>query len=435
MTQLHQPMPSRAPKAAQTGLLSEILCPNCWHKFPPEDLLFISRHDAMVGDDIAGPVAYRRFLPSRFNITGDALDPMGVVSQQIACPRCHLEIARPLIEMLPFFISIVGAAGSGKSYLLASMIWQLRSQAARLGFTLTDGDPKANYELQRYEELLFMNAHPDRPVALRKTVRDGHELYQTVTLDEQSQTFPKPFQFTIAPVAHHPNAQQFPYRSMVLYDNAGEDFLPGEDKTNAPVTLHLAESAAVMFVFDPTQDARFRPLCNKNDPQLTSGIRNSKDHTLSRQEVIFNEMVARIRKYKGLGQGEQHTRPLIMILAKADTWLDIPEFTDEPITNEPDAGLDLPAIAKVSDHVREVLKNRCPEIVHAAEAFSSHVVYIPVSSLGCSPELVTSANDSFLGIRPQNIKPRWVTTPMLWALAKSVPGMVPLSIHNKADRA
>ena len=62
-------------------------------------------------------------------------------------------------------------------------------------------------------------------------------------------------------------------RVLCVYDNAGEHFSPGEESASSPVTQHLARSAAVVFLYDPTQDPRFRAACRglSEDPQLARG--------------------------------------------------------------------------------------------------------------------------------------------------------------------
>jgi hypothetical protein len=411
-------------------LLAEIICPNCWHRSVPERLLFIERHDSLLGDDVVGGSAYRRFLPTRFNLAGNAIDARGIECQDLACPRCHLQIARPLIELQPLFISIVGAPASGKSYFLAAMNWEMRSRAAQLGIVYADGDPAANIELQRYEESLFLSANGDLPIEIRKTEESGSELYQTIRLDGQIQSFPRPFVFSITPAADHPRREDpnFPYRSVVLYDNAGESFRPGADSAQTPMTQHVAQSAAILFLFDPTQDARFRQRCRSDDPQLKYGLRpDLPDEKLLRQEILLNELASRVRKFKGLGQAERHRRPLIVILAKADIWIDLIDASidAEPIITDPSPRLDIPAIHAMSDRCRQLMRDLCPEIVSAAEGFSRQVLYIPVSALGTSPELVQLPGRRFYGIRPRNVKPKWVAAPLLWSLAHNVPDLIP----------
>ena len=78
---------------------------------------------------------------------------------------------------------------------------------------------------------------------------------------------------------------------MCLYDNAGEHFQAGADQSAAPVTHHLEQSRVVMFLYDPTQDPRFREKCRplSNDPQLQSVVRTQ------RQETILTETALRVR--------------------------------------------------------------------------------------------------------------------------------------------
>ena len=410
------------------SLLAQLTCPNCCQRVAPDQLLFIARHESLVGDPVAGATAYRRFRPSRFNTGGDALDPRGTPCHQVACPHCHLEIARPLLELPAFFLSIVGAPASGKSYFLAAMTWEMRNHCPRLGLTFADGDPAANHELQRYEQTLFMNGEPDTPVALRKTEVQGEQLYQSIEFDGQPQTFPRPFLFTARP--HHDDQGSTSKEArrplaVVLYDNAGEHFLPGEDRVATPVTLHVARSAAICFLFDPTQDARFRSRCRADDPQLQHGARPGAETAGTRQETILNEMIARVRRYRGLRETERHNRPLIMILAKADIWLPEAMLVDEPLTADESPRLDTKRVEDASAQSRQILQTHCPEVVAAAEAFSPQVTYVPVSSLGCSPELVDRGEQSFYGIRPAHIQPRWVTVPMLCALHKTAPHLLP----------
>lgn len=414
-------------------LLSTVTCPNCWEQFPPEQLLFVAQHADLVGDDVAGPEAYRRFLPMDFSVSGNAIDARGMECADLACPRCHLVVSRPLVELAPRFISTIGAPASGKSYFLAVSTWQMRTQAARFKLTYADGDAAANQQLQQYEELLFLNGNADQPVEIRKTEEHGAQLHQTVLLDGQRRTFPRPFVFTINPARNHPQIDntRFPRHSLVLYDNAGEHFLPGRDEPGSPVTLHVARSAALLFVFDPTQDPRFREECrDSNDPQLRQGARPDREAPLMRQEMILREVASRIRRQKGLSQTQQHQVPLLIVLAKADIWQDLIDLDleSEPILEQPGGGaaINIERLQDVSNRCRSLMEAFCPEIVTAAEDLSPEVRFIPVSALGRSPEVVERDGRTFYGIAPRDIRPRWATVPMLWALSRIAPAAVPV---------
>src|SRR5690606_5447676 len=122
----------------------------------------------------------RRFLPSRFDPVGRALDVRGEPCHALACPHCHLTYPRDLLELPTTFLSIVGAPGSGKSYFLTSSMWSLRrSLASQFLVSFEDADPDANLKLQDYEQRLFFNDNPRGLVALPKTELDG-DLYEQV---------------------------------------------------------------------------------------------------------------------------------------------------------------------------------------------------------------------------------------------------------------
>ena len=70
---------------------------------------------------------------------------------------------------------------------------------------------------------------------------------------------PKPFLFSLRPGPGHPAGQSPDLcRVLCLYDNPGEHFDTGADKTDQQTTRHLARSQVLIYLFDPTQDPRFR---------------------------------------------------------------------------------------------------------------------------------------------------------------------------------
>ncbi|MBI4613854.1 MAG: hypothetical protein HY720_09610 [Planctomycetes bacterium] len=65
--------------------------------------------------------------------------------------------------------------------------------------------------------------------------------------------------------------------------------------------------------------------------------------------------------------------------------------------------------------VRVLLQETCPEIVGAAEAFSRHVLYVPVTALGHAPD---KGEDGAFAVRPRDIRAQWVAVPFLYVLAQ-----------------
>jgi len=421
------------PGTNRLSLLPQITCPHCWHEFTPEDSLWVSEHPDLVGDAKLGDMHAIRFLPSRFSPEGDAIDAEGYRATRLACPNCHLEVARPLFQLPAIFYSILGAPACGKSYFLASMTWHLRQMLpSRFKVSLNDADALANARLHAYEEQQFLNSNPDELVSIAKTETQG-DMYDQVQMGDHSITLPRPFLFTLQPTASHPNHSRAKAMSRVicLYDNAGESFLPGTDTVTSPVTRHLAHSACLFFCFDPTQDPRFRQACEgkSDDPQMKPRQSRLQREASVRQDTILLEAITRVRRHAGLREDEQHQRPMVIVVTKWDSWKELlPDVSqDEPYFDLPDSSvrtLDGDRIRETSMAVENLLLQFCPEIVAAAQGFAKELVFIPVSATGVSPE-VDDATGS-LGIRPRNIRPYWVEVPLLYALSTWTRGLIGL---------
>jgi hypothetical protein len=417
---------------ASIALIHRVTCPHCWETFPPEKTLWIAQHPELLGDVRLGPDQPLRFLPTRFNLQGAALDSRGFPCHETACPGCHLPVPRAFYEMPPVFLSMLGGPASGKSYFLASMTWQLRKLLPKhFALALNDADPNLNHRLHEYESMQFLNSKQDELVVIEKTQTHG-DLYDTVLLGEQTITYPKPFVFSLLPMENHPVASKAKELSRVLcfYDNAGESFLPGEDSVTSPVTRHLAKSRALMFLFDPTQDMRFRRLCEgkTNDPQMMVRSERFAQEKPVRQETILSEAAMRVRRYAGIGQTQRFSRPLVMVISKYDSWASLLPFKELPTPYSINRKTDLYAlrlgeVEKVSQAVRDLLWSVSPEIVSAAESFSNQVIYIPCSSTGCAPE-IDSQNGGF-GFRPQNLKPIWSEIPLLYIMSRWMGSLIP----------
>lgn len=402
-----------------------MICPHCWHVFTPDRVVWVSQHADLLGDPVAGPEAQSRFRPTRFTPQGEALDAFDMACQVLACPRCHLVVPRVLAETSPLFLSIIGAPGSGKSHFLASMAWELRRvMSEKFAVAFNDADPGFNQCINRYEEMLFLQDRTDVPVRIPKTQMQG-ELYDQVRLGRQAITLPRPFLFTLRPLVAEGNPPPpWRVRLICMYDNAGEHYQPGMDSAFAPGTQHLAQSRALMFLYDPSQHPRFREACRSvsADPQLHAAARTQ------RQEQALAEAAARVRRYTGLAAGARHDRPLMVLVSKADMWRPL---LGETLETEPLLAsrldprrwaVDLPRIERTSIALRDLLAKHAPELVSAAEDFCQRVIYIPISSLGSGP--LADARGQLLGVRPDQIRPMWVTVPLLYMLGKWSSGLV-----------
>jgi len=329
-------------------------------------------------------------------------------------------MSRDLVHHRPFFISIAGGPGSGKSCCLASMIWETRHIASSFNVLFRDALVAANRELISYEETLFAAVDKDHPVAIRKTETHGLQLHHEVMLNGGQRLLPQPFQILTGLAPDHADHTSEDSRVMVLYDNAGEHFLPGQESAAAPVTQHLGASNAILFVFDPTQETRFVEKTGKRYDELPGSLRITAAG--ARQESVLSEMAERVRRFRNLPGTQRVSTPLLVLLAKADLWQ---ELIGDPLVEEPlwrvgaDASLlvDIGRIRGVSRGCRDLLMESCPGIVSAAEGFSERVTYVPVSALGCGPEKSETEQGATWGVLPRKVSPKWMSVPMLLLLA------------------
>ena len=121
---------------------------------------------------------------------------------------------------------------------------------------------------------------------------------------------------------------------------------------------------------------------------------------------------------------------MIVVITKYDAWASLlpgARLTIDRVIrsgkNSPLSAVDLKAVEDVSAQTRALLREHSPEIVVAAEGFARQVVYIPVSALGCGPELDPTTR--MLGIRPRDVRPVWVEVPMIYALCRWMKGLIP----------
>lgn len=406
-------------------LLDEVTCPNCWVRFPAEAIRYIATHATLFGDRRLGPDAQQRFLPSRFDPDGQAIDPRGGLCHELACPHCHLPVPRPLLESPTLFASILGSPASGKSYLMATMLHQLRRVLPRhFNVNFSDADPQANAALHGDERILF-DESAGGAVALAKTDVAG-DRYRKVDFDGSPLLYPQPYFFLVSPVSGHPLARSpgSVTRTLCLYDNAGESFEPGEDRPSNPATQHLARSNCLLYLFDPLQDPAFRQALTARGVVLPA----SADAVSYRQDVMLAEAARRVRRFHSLVASARHDCPLFIVVTKFDLWQDLAggRRLPDPWQANPDGGsgrLRQPVLEKVSNATRGLLLEHAPAIIATAESFiePSLIRYVPVSSTGLAP---TVADDGRLVFRAGSLCPMWAEVPLLWALSRTVPDLI-----------
>lgn len=387
-----------------------LVCPVCWLKFDPGDVMHIAVHESLRGDPILGEDAPQRFFATHFNDRGQALDAMGAPCSDLACPHCRRKLPFGFLESAHHIFSIVGAPSAGKSYYLSVLIRELQNSLFKnFRLVFKDSDPTGNALLNEMKNQLFSAQSPEK-AALVKTQLEGI-MYERLPRYGRLVALPKPFVFDLAP-------DQDPSRkvSLVFYDNAGEHFEPGINTHESPGAQHVAASRGIFFLFDPTANQQFRTrLGHSPDPQL------ALEQRLDHQDVILSEMEVRIKNLLGLSPLEKASIPLAIIVGKCDVWLDL--LGDNrlyyPVS---DRSLDLNIVQANSQLIRNLLLELCPSVVANAESISAEVCYFGLSALGHSPLLLP---DGQLAPDPSRINPIHVDVPTLWILSKICPQFVP----------
>ncbi len=389
------------------------LCPVCWTRFDAGDALSVAVHEDLRGDPILGADARLRFQPTRFNDQGLALDPMGLACTDLACPHCRRQLPPGYLDMPHRILSVIGAPSAGKSYYLAVLTRVLQDRLpADFGLAFKDGDPSGNMLLNQMRNTLFSAATPEDAL-LGKTALEG-ATYEKLPRLGRLVSLPRPFIYSLArPAAGRGET------SVILYDNAGEHFEPGIDIHDSPGAMHVANSAGLLFLFDPTANARFKAkLVGVDDPQLALKGR------VDQQDSILAEMETRIKRVLGLAPGQRLATPLAFVVGKCDTWQFLLSSPLEPVLA--DGKLDLDAIHRNSDRVREVLAALCPGLVATAESLAGEIRYFAVTSFGHQPTVIASGpNKGRIAPDPQRLAPAHVEEPVYWLLHRASPELLP----------
>lgn len=386
-------------------------CPTCWKRFAPGEALNIAAHDALTGDPELGPHAKLRFAAQRFNALGQALDPAGAVSVDLACPHCRGRLPPSFLSQDQLIFSLVGAPSSGKSYYLSVLLKLLPEELVRhFGASLRDGDPSGNARLNEMKNRLFSATTPD-DAFISKTDFEG-VMYDRLRRDGKLVSLPRPFVFHLQRLAP-------PQRraALVFYDNAGEHFKPGVPLDDSPGALHVAASAALLFLFDPTTNRSFRHrLVRKRDPQLRTPATDEQD-------TILAEMGVRIKKMRAIESHERIDTPLAVLVGKFDLWRAL--LPPDAIAAPEDRALTDDEIEANSAATRALLMELCPTIVVNAESISSRVRFFPASPLGHSPRVIEDGPlAGKLAPLPRRLRPILATAPALWALRQAAPELL-----------
>ena len=380
-------------------------CPYCRTVADLGDVLSVSVSPSLMGDAVLGEGEQSRFAPTNFTDNGLAIDAEGGVCTEIACPCCHMSIPPDLLKMDQIVMSVVGTSGAGKSVYLASSIWQCRQLLRmKFGVGFRDLAPTWNTWIRAYEEKLFFQQDDTKLQQIAKTDMQASNISRSVILRGDTVLLPTPSYFRV-----DGGEKDEVERCVVVYDCAGEHFLPGADVHSSLVTLHTLSADTILFLFDPSADPRLRPLLNRGS--------GTASNYAQMQDVLLAELAAKSKKYMGNRSGRKLTQPLLFAVSKADMLQrELPMSAEVYKMN--DAGqlaLDVAALRAVSDATEAFLNRTVPEVAATAQDISNDIWYLPISALGHNPLEE--------GVRPCDIKPIWAELPFVFTLAHR--GIIP----------
>lgn len=374
-------------------------CPYCRTVSDIGDVLSVSVSPTLLGDSVLGEGEQSRFAPTNFTDNGLAIDAEGGICTDVACPRCHMSIPNDLLQIEQLVMSVVGTAGAGKSVFLASSIWQCRQLLKlKFGVGFRDLAPTWNRWIRAYEEKLFFQQDDTQLQQIEKTDLQASNISRSVNLDGESVLLPTPSYFRL-----DGGKEAGSEKSIVVYDCAGEHFLPGADVHTSLVTLHTLSADTILFLFDPSADPRLRLMLDRGD--------GTAANYAQMQDVLLAELAAKSKKYMGNRGGRKLKQPLLFAISKADMLRkELP--LEAEIYRMNDAGrlsLDVAELRKVSDATEAFLDRHVPEVSGTARDISNDIWFLPVSALGHNPMRE--------GVRPCDIKPVWAELPVVFTLA------------------
>lgn len=384
-------------------------CPVCWLRFETGQILHVAEHESLRGDPLLGEDAPQRFLATRFDALGHALDAMGLPCTDTACPHCRHVLPPEFTQIPAHLISIVGDQSAGKSYYLSVLVKLLPMRLYdRFGVVFQDADPGGNAPLNEMKRTLFSATTPDE-ARLVKTQLEG-VMYVRLPRFGRTVGLPRPFSYSVS-ATRDPRERCL----MIFYDNAGEQFQPGRDSADSPGARHVASSGGILFLFDPFNSNEFRAQMGElADPQLERSARDEQD-------VILSELKVRIKRLCRVPAHELVATPLAMVIGKCDAWGHLlgPEPMLDPVM---DGRLDQDAVDRNSDRVRSLVRRIAPALVANVEEISSRVRYFAASSFGHAP--VKMGTGDYVP-DPRRLKPIMAEVPPLWLLSKIQPALVP----------
>ncbi|MGF9699675.1 MULTISPECIES: TRAFAC clade GTPase domain-containing protein [Paenibacillus] len=390
----------------------DIVCPYCFSKFSPEEVVFRAAHhrdddeDYALGEDAKLNRYRERFgldtvfdmeavlaphdVPEEHRIYSDNIvmglnDRYGVVTRRRLCPHCHNELPVTAGKAPSNIISIIGASQVGKSVYMTSLIHTLQH------YTADHFDAACmplNAEISRrfradYEEPLF-----ERGDLLDSTQKEKLQepfIFQFVFKDEDK-----------APL------------TLVFFDVAGEGMV--EQDYLGLHGQHIKNSAGILFMVDPLQIRSIRDKIRinlGNEPgEWTPRYDEPRDVVLT----LFGDFIAYQDKAKT-------NIPTAVVLTKSDMLHSLKDEEGDYIKSNSNVfrnmvhrdWFDLTEFENIDGEIRRFIEKVDRPFKGTMDVYFKDTAYFAVSALGSNP-----VDMKLQGV----VSPIRVDEPFLWLLYK-----------------
>ncbi|MGW9125892.1 TRAFAC clade GTPase domain-containing protein [Paenibacillus chitinolyticus] len=388
-----------------------IVCPYCFNKFEPDDVVFRATHikdsddDFMLQEDERLNSWRRKFnlsevdmeaviLPSTIpdsyktyvqNVLVAVTDRYGETTRRRLCPYCHNELPISAGKVPSNIISIVGASQVGKSVYMTSLIHTLQHTTAS---NFNAACMPLSAEISRK-----FRQHYHEPIFERGS------MLQSTNPNEQQEPFI--FQFVFKDEREAP-------LTIVFFDVAGEGMVQREYLDI--YASHIKNSSGILFLVDPLQIRSIRDKIQINVGGEQGEFANRYDEPREVVISLFENFIAH--------QSNSKTEiPTAIVLTKSDMLQYLKEEDSEYI--QPNSNvfrnvvhqgyLDESEFENINGEIGRFIEKVDRPFKDAVDVYFSNTAYFAVSALGTNP-----VNKQISGV----INPTRVDEPFIWLLHK-----------------
>lgn len=393
-------------------LFYDIVCPYCFSRFEPDEVVFRAAHhreddeDYALGEDEKLNQYRERFgldsvhdmeailhpeeVPEEQRIYSDHVlvglnDRYNIVTRKRLCPNCHNELPITAGKVPSNIISIVGASQVGKSVYMTSLIHTLQHITAD---HFDAACMPLNAEISRkfrtlYEEPLFERG--DLLASTQKEKMQEPFIFQFVFKDESK-----------------------PPLTLVFFDVAGEGMVD-QDYLGLH-GQHIKNSAGILFMVDPLQIRSIRERI-----RLQSG--GEEENWIPQYDEPRDVVLTMFGDFIAYQEKNKTDIPTAVVLTKSDMLHALAEEDGEYLRSNSNIfnnmvhrkWLNLTEFNNIDGEVRRFIEKVDKPFKGTMDVYFSNTGYFAVSALGSNP-----VNQRIQGV----VTPIRVDEPFIWLLYK-----------------